>query len=213
MYAFVAKGNRVVCRERMGVSGKFQKAAWDALERLRKNPETSKLHIPMDRYTMSFKLVDDLAFMCMASLKAGQDVPFMFLKKVSEAFFDTFDGTESDFDEFGPILVKFMTKFADPRAVKKMSQISQGLREVKDVMVENIEKVLKRGEKLEVLEDRTEILKFNSETFRKRSRNLRVSLCWANAKSKLFCALVVIVILYFLVASVCGLDFSECGSA
>jgi len=194
----------------MGVTGAFQGQAWECLVRLRKNPESSKMSIPIDRYTMNFKLVDDLAFMCMATQSSGKQVPFMFLKQVSDAFFDKYTGEEKEYDDFNPILAKFMHKFADPVNVEKMSRIQKGLSEVKDVMVENIEKVLKRGEKIEVLVDKTESLRFSSDSFRQQSRNLRRNLCWANVKMKLFLGLIILVFCYILAASYCGLAL-QCG--
>mmetsp|Transcript_11133 Transcript_11133/g.18150 ORF Transcript_11133/g.18150 Transcript_11133/m.18150 type:complete len:224 (+) Transcript_11133:42-713(+) len=205
VYAFVAKGNRIAARERLGVSGQFQKAAWECLERLRENPESSKMSIPLDRFTMNFKLVDDLAFMCLATQECGKQIPFMFLKQISDAFFDKYTGEEDDHDDFNPILTKYMHKFADPKAVEKMSRIHRGLSEVKDVMVENIEKVLKRGEKIEVLVDKTESLRFSSDAFRMQSRNLRRNLCWANVKVKLFLGCLVLILFYVITASYCGM--------
>jgi len=205
VFAFVAKGNRIAARERLGVSGAFQQAAWECLQKLRKNPEASKMSIPLDRFTMNFKIVDDLAFMCLATQEAGQSISFMFLKQISEAFFDKYTGLEEEYDDFNPILAKHMRKFADPTNVEKMSRIHKGLTEVKGVMVENIEKVLKRGEKIEVLVDKTENLRFSSDSFRKQSRNLRRGLCWANVKTKLFLLLLVLCFIYIITASYCGM--------
>ncbi|GAB5369272.1 hypothetical protein AAMO2058_001390800 [Amorphochlora amoebiformis] len=208
VYAYVAKGNNVIAKERLGVSGAFQKASWDALVRLRANPRGMKTTIPVDQYTMNFKLVDDLAFMCMAKKESGTEVPFVFLKQISDAFFDKYTGEETDFDDFTPILAKFMSKFADPAAVAKLVRIRKGLAEVKDVMVENIEKVLKHGEKIQVLVDKSDNLRFSSDAFRKQSRQLRRGLCWANVKTKIFLGLVLMVIIYVMIASYCGFDLS-----
>eukprot|EP00472_Partenskyella_glossopodia_P006068 CAMPEP_0197517848 /NCGR_PEP_ID=MMETSP1318-20131121/2934_1 /TAXON_ID=552666 /ORGANISM="Partenskyella glossopodia, Strain RCC365" /LENGTH=163 /DNA_ID=CAMNT_0043067743 /DNA_START=159 /DNA_END=650 /DNA_ORIENTATION=+ len=161
---------------------------------------------------MNFKIVDDLAFMCMARSDQGKQVAFLFLKQVSDAFFDKYTGEEDEYDDFHPLLEKIMHKFADPKAVQKMSKIHQGLSEVKDVMVENIEKVLKRGEKIEVLVDKTEHLRFNSDAFRRQSRNLRRGLCWANVKAKIFIGLIVLVLIYVVIASYCGMAL-ECASS
>ena len=77
--------------------------------------------------------------------------------------------------------------------------------------MENIEKVLRRGEKIEVLVDKTESLRFSSDAFRAQSRNLRKNLCWANMKMKLMVIGVGALAFYVLSASVCGMDLSGCG--
>ena len=50
--------------------------------------------------------------------------------------------------------------------------------EVKGIMVENIEKVLERGEKLDLLVDKTELLQEGAFNFRREAKRLRQSLWW-----------------------------------
>ena len=49
---------------------------------------------------------------------------------------------------------------------------------MKGIMVENIEKVLERGEKLDLLVDKTELLQEGAFNFRREAKRLRQSLWW-----------------------------------
>ncbi|KAH9293603.1 hypothetical protein KI387_041193, partial [Taxus chinensis] len=56
------------------------------------------------------------------------------------------------------------------------------INEVRTVMVENIEKILERGDKIELLVDKTSTLQDNSFHFKKQSRRLRKALWMKNVK-------------------------------
>jgi len=52
----------------------------------------------------------------------------------------------------------------------KVASVQQQVSEVKEIMMDNIEKVLDRGEKIEVLVDKTEALRFQADNFHKQGR-------------------------------------------
>ncbi|KAF5480953.1 hypothetical protein F2P56_001654, partial [Juglans regia] len=62
--------------------------------------------------------------------------------------------------EFGPKLKEQMQYCVDhPEEISKLAKVKAQVSEVKGVMMENIEKVLDRGEKIELLVDKTENLR------------------------------------------------------
>jgi len=56
------------------------------------------------------------------------------------------------------------------------------LYQVRAVMVENIDKVLERGDRIELLVDKTSTIQDNSFRFKKQSRRLRQAMWMENAK-------------------------------
>jgi len=78
-------------------------------------------------------------------------------------------------------------------------------------MVQNIDTLATRGERLELLVNKTENLSASAVTFRKSSRNLARSLFWKNLKITVVAAVIAIVIIYFVVSVTCGgFTWSEC---
>lgn len=71
-------------------------------------------------------------------------------------------------------------------------------------MVRNIDLVAQRGEKLELLIDKTENLVDSSVTFKTTSRNLARAMCMKNLKLTIVLIIVSIVILYIILSAVCG---------
>lgn len=64
--------------------------------------------------------------------------------------------------------------------------------------------VAQRGEKLELLIDKTENLVDSSVTFKTTSRNLARAMCMKNLKLTIVIIIVSIVIIYIILSAVCG---------
>lgn len=61
-----------------------------------------------------------------------------------------------------------------------------------------------RGERLELLVDKTENLRNTSVSFRKTSRNLARAMFWKNIKMYVIVGVIVAVILYAIISMFCG---------
>lgn len=77
-------------------------------------------------------------------------------------------------------------------------------------MVQNIERVLERGEKIELLVDKTENLNAQAFRFKKQSTHLRRSMWWKNAKLVLMLLALVGLAALLVTMSVCGVTFQKC---
>ena len=76
---------------------------------------------------------------------------------------------------------------------------------VKGIMTENIERVLERGERIDLLVDKTDRLGQGSRQFRVGARRLRRQMWWKNVKLMALLVVVVIFLLYLFVGFGCGL--------
>lgn len=76
---------------------------------------------------------------------------------------------------------------------------------VREIMTENIERVLERGERIDLLVDQTDRLGNSARDFRVRSRGLKRRMWWKNVKLMVLLALVVIFLVYLFVGFGCGL--------
>lgn len=79
----------------------------------------------------------------------------------------------------------------------KLEEVNEGVEEVKVLMVENVNKIDERGEKLTDLEERSEKLLSTSATFHKQSKKIRVKKERENLKSK--AGMIAIVVVLFLI--------------
>ena len=88
--------------------------------------------------------------------------------------------------------------------------VQKRLDSVKEVMIENIDKVLDRGEKIELMVDKTEALNQSAYKFEKQSRSLKNDLWCRGLRNKLIILFVILLIILFIVLLACGADFHEC---
>jgi vesicle-associated membrane protein 7 len=88
------------------------------------------------------------------------------------------------------------------------------LDDVKSAMVENIGKVLERGEQLEGLVDKTDRLQQQAFRFERTSKGLRRALYWRKIKTYLLICAVGVVALFVISLAVCGgFTYGKCRAA
>jgi len=102
------------------------------------------------------------------------------------------------------------TFFNENPAADAFGKVKDQLAEVKDVMVENIERVLARGEKIELLVDKSDQLNQSARKFQKSSKNLKNVMWFKNVKMWALIALIVAVLIWLISSFVCKFDYSGC---
>ena len=111
-----------------------------------------------------------LTFLCVADAEMGHRIPYIFLNDIKDRFF----GLNADWQtarelglnsKFQSTLSERMSFFSDPES-DKISKVKGEVNKAKSVMMENIDKVIQRGESIEVLVDKTERLDVSSQSFK-----------------------------------------------
>lgn len=212
LYALVARG-AIVLAEHATTKGNFTTVARRILEKLPSSgagPVNQKMSYVYDRHLFHYQLDGDLVFLCMAEEEFGRTVPFAFLEDIKNRFRATYGNRASAAppmgmnEDFSRVLKNQMDYFSNSRNVDKLSQVKGQIDEVKTVMVQNIENVLKRGERIELLVDRTENLESHALNFRQKAVTLKRAMWWKNVKLMAILACVVLFAIYFIVAIACG---------
>ncbi|KAK4778245.1 hypothetical protein SAY87_018432 [Trapa incisa] len=90
-----------------------------------------------------------------------------------------------------------------PEEISKLAKVKAQVSEVKGVMMENIEKVLDRGEKIELLVDKTENLRSQAQDFRQQGTKMKRKMWIQNMKIKLIVFGIVIALILIIILSVC----------
>ena len=92
----------------------------------------------------------------------------------------------------------------------KLDNVHGQLDEVKGIMIQNIEKVVDRGQRIEVLLEASDDLTNNADLFRMKSRKLASAMWKRNIA--LICVLLVIIVIVIAVIIwiACGVTFNRC---
>jgi len=185
---------------------------------LKKIPEQDgKLSYLYDKYIFHYMVEDGLTYLCMTDRDFTRAVAFQFLSDIKDRFVATYGDrgkTAIAFAfnaDFQRVLQQQMDKF-NTQKTDKIAKVQEEISQVKDVMIKNIDKVLERGEKIELLVDKTEVLDQHAFKFKKQSRKLKNSMWWKNIKLMVLIVIMIIVIIYVILASACGgMSLPNCG--
>jgi len=165
-----------------------------------------------DSYGFHYKVTNGLTVLCLAELNCDRSLCFRYLADVTRLFLERFgDRWESAIafslnNDFEGTLKRKMFEY-NTSGDDKISRIKDSLDSTKNIMVQNIETVLNRGEKLEVLVEKAEDLNDTSMTFRDSARTLKNQMFWKNVKWTLLLVFVVLVIIYIIVCVACSPTF------
>jgi len=152
--------------------------------------------------SFNFHYISDanFVFMCVAEADVGIRIPFAFLGDIQNRFFSSFGqkipATNINYTEtFGRTMQDRMLYFSEDPSADKINRVKKEIDEVKVVMERNIEKVLDRGEKIEILLSKTEDLSYSSFDFKTAATRTKRKMWWRN---KGVCVVLAIVILLVL---------------
>eukprot|EP00252_Welwitschia_mirabilis_P001604 TRINITY_DN11501_c0_g2_i1.p1 TRINITY_DN11501_c0_g2~~TRINITY_DN11501_c0_g2_i1.p1 ORF type:complete len:222 (+),score=57.03 TRINITY_DN11501_c0_g2_i1:153-818(+) len=209
IYSFVARGT-VVLAEYTEFTGNFTSIAAQCLQKL--PASNNKFTYNCDSHTFNYLVEDGFVYCVVAEESIGRQIPMAFLERVKEDFKRRYGGGKADTAvahglnrEFGSKLKEHMQYCVDhPEEISKLSKVKAQVSEVKGVMMENIEKVLDRGEKIELLVDKSENLRFQAQDFQKQGTQLRRKMWFQNMKVKLIVLGILVALILIIVLSVCG---------
>lgn len=217
IYAFVARGPTVLA-EHTSHSGNFATIAAETLPKMIDQlASQKKFTLVADGHTFNYLESDGYVFLCVADQAFGRQAPFACLDKIASDFSSSHGAAARDAiahslnRSFAPVLRQHMEYVShNSGEVDKVSKVQQQVSEVKEIMMDNIEKVLDRGEKIELLVDKTENLRFQADNFHKTGRALRRRMWWQNLKMKLVFASFVVIVILILFLSFCYSNGNDC---
>ncbi|OAQ65889.1 v-SNARE protein [Pochonia chlamydosporia 170] len=152
-----------------------------------------------------------LTFLVVADASLGRRVPFGYLIEIRNQFFNEY--TEStDFSEmpnygagsFNSELKNLMIDYGTTSGGRNdaLGNAKREIDDVRGIMTENIETILERGERLDLLVDKTDRLDSNAQDFRVRSRGLKRQMWWKNVKLMGLLGLVIFLIVMVMVIAI-----------
>ncbi|URD95643.1 vesicle-associated membrane protein [Musa troglodytarum] len=164
IYSFVARGT-VILAQYTEFQGNFTGIAAQCLQKLPSS--NNRFTYNCDGHTFNYLVEDGYTYCVVAVESVGRQIPIAFLDRIKEDFNKRYGGgkaatagANSLNREFGSKLKEHMQYCVDhPEEISKLAKVKAQVSEVKGVMMENIEKVLERGEKIELLVDKTENLR------------------------------------------------------
>ncbi|KAK4574679.1 hypothetical protein LTR86_001520 [Recurvomyces mirabilis] len=156
-----------------------------------------------------------LTYMVVARAELGKRIPFGFLVEIKKRFLREYDPERTQFRSlpaygaaaFNGKLKQLMVEYGTTKAGKDdaFANVQNEIENVRGIMTENIERVLERGERIDLLVDKTDKLGGSARDFRLRSKGLRRKMWWKNVRLMVLMVVVIVFLIYLLVGFGCGL--------
>ncbi|KAM7485097.1 hypothetical protein LguiA_001106 [Lonicera macranthoides] len=164
IYSFVARGTMVLA-EYTQFTGNFAAIAAQCLDRL---PSTNnKFTYNADHHTFNFLVDNGYAYCIVSKETVGKQLSMEFLERIKADFMKRYGGGKADTaaakslnKEFGPIMkgqMQYVVDHADE--IDKLMKVKAQVSQVKEIMLENIDKAIDRGEHITTLSDKAENLR------------------------------------------------------
>ncbi|KAL8503702.1 hypothetical protein ACS0TY_022429 [Phlomoides rotata] len=215
-YALVARGSLVLA-EFSASSTTASAITRQILEKISGNTNNTNLSYSQDRYTFHIKRTDGLTVLCMADATAERRIPFAFLEEIHQRFVRSYGRSVFSAqayamnDEFSRVLSQQMDYYSNNPNADRINRIKGEMSQVRDVMIQNIDKVLDRGDRLELLVGKTATLQSNTIRFRKQSRRYRNAAWWSNIKLTVALLFLLLLVVYVILGFIChGLTPRSC---
>ncbi|DAZ99789.1 TPA: hypothetical protein N0F65_001298 [Lagenidium giganteum] len=207
-YCLVANKHCPLAEYSNGGDKKMSEIAQKLLKKLTFEEDTVE-SVDCDGTTYSYRVEDEVVYVCVTEETFGKTSAQLFLRYIHQQFDNEFGirgkATKLKLDmnrDFAPTLKKHMEQFSADGGQAKLQALKKDLDSVKESMQQNISKVLERGDKIELLVDKSDQLNSQSAAFAQSSRNLRRHLWWQNVKMMLaigtLCVLFLILIVTYI---------------
>jgi len=144
------QGKHSVSASRGGSRADVAELASKLLSQVDLKLETKKSYASKG-YTFNYITERNTCFMCVADESFQRRICFAFLERVSREYSQSLKVSKG-------FLEKEMEFFSSNKEADKLRNVQKQVDEVKDIMMENIEKILERQEKLEEIDKKSEDL-------------------------------------------------------
>ncbi|KAK9393490.1 vesicle-associated membrane protein 7 [Crotalus adamanteus] len=214
LFAVVARGSTILAKHAW-CGGNFLEVTEQILAKI--PSENNKLTYSHGNYLFHYICQDRIIYLCITDDNFERSRAFTFLNEIKKRFQTTYGSRAQTAlpyamnSEFSSVLAAQLKYHSENKGPDQMVETQAQVDELKGIMVRNIDLVAQRGEKLELLIDKTENLVDSSVTFKTTSRNLARAMCMKNLKLTIIVVIVSIVIIYIIVSAACGgLSWPNC---
>lgn len=206
IYTVVARED-VLLAEFTPFSGNFVLTAQQILKRC--SPTRKYGKFSASSYIF-YVLYEDLIYLVMADAKYSERIAFAFLDNIRKLFLSNYPLDRANklqmygAMDFAPVLRGNMELYNSPEEVDNVAKLWKETEEVNQILNEDLQKLLEREEKIELLVKKTETMSALSLDMVGSTRTIKRAMIWENWKMRICIFFTVLLVIYFIMIMVCG---------
>lgn len=135
-------------------------------------PNNSKLTFKYKDININYLSDNGIVYLVISQDSVSRAVAFKYLLDLQQKFTSVEDSDVDFTDTIKDLLESYNTQPPEDQLGKTQNELNQ----VKDVMIQNMESIIDRGDRIDNLVDRTNEMSSQAFAFRKKSTMLRVSI-------------------------------------
>ena len=192
IYCVIAGDSSSVPLAEMAMAeGNFDLIAQKILQKIKKG--TSASYVYENKYIFHYNNENGFTFLCMTDSSFSNRTAYAFLFDIKDRFFEKYGNARGNLAgysinrEFADVIKSRMSFYNSDMDSDKINQVKKNIGQTMDIMRENIDKILDRGEKIEILVTKSQGLSDSSVSMRKTVRYIKATkvkrhMWWKNVK-------------------------------
>eukprot|EP01100_Stratorugosa_tubuloviscum_P002948 TRINITY_DN16_c0_g5_i1.p1 TRINITY_DN16_c0_g5~~TRINITY_DN16_c0_g5_i1.p1 ORF type:complete len:257 (+),score=87.41 TRINITY_DN16_c0_g5_i1:109-771(+) len=214
IYSLISRHTTILV-EYSTASGNFVTVSRVILEKMPQ--EDTKKSYEYDDFIFHFQIHSGVTYMCMADKSFPRRICFLFLEDIKNRFLAMYGEEQirramayTMNEDFSRSLSSLTNYYSNDPSVDRILQAKQQIEDTRQVMVENIELLLTRGEKIDLLVEKTDTLNVQAIKYKQKSKDLKCAMWYKNLKLWIITIIVILILIWLIVSGICGFDFSKC---
>ena len=175
IYILIARGSKLILCDYTDYSGNFQQISLLLLSKVKKD---TKCEIIYDEYKFFSDDEKDITFLCMGK-NLDTEIAFNFIADLKKKFFLTYDYNTQIKNAFSYELKEFseeikkLTNSYKKNPVSKIKMLENSMNKTKDILLQNVQQLLERDAKLNLIAQKSERLMGDSDNFMKNIQEIK----------------------------------------
>ncbi|XP_038060796.1 vesicle-associated membrane protein 7-like [Patiria miniata] len=205
LYSCIARGVTLLVENSASYEHNFSSVCRSMLQNI--PYKDSKVVYTSDQYMFPVIVRNGITYLCATSQDFSKKKSYAFLdeiiRRVTTSSLDqrVQHAGEHELDrDLSIVLSQEMDHYSHLKeSASNIDNLQSQVDEVKGIMIQNIDKVLSRGEKLDDLMQKTEDLEASAQSFQKTAKRVSNKYKWMNRKTGIILAVVIIIVVAVLI--------------
>ncbi|XP_071952676.1 vesicle-associated membrane protein 7B-like [Antedon mediterranea] len=191
LYSCVARGKNILVDHTSSNEGSFSQVASSALHNISTSSDYKTIY-EADQYLFFVYVKSGVTYLCAAEKDYSRTKAYDYLLDIIEKTESYTVSQDSEFtQQQREEITKIMTNSSGKPVNTKLTKLQDDVDELQDIMIHNVEQILKRGDKLDDLMEKSDLLELQAQSFAKTTKKVHKKYWYKNARYKVILGVII----------------------